>query len=356
MCVDYYPFGMLLPNRHGGDVGYRYGFQGQEKDNEIKGEGNSLNYTFRMHDPRIGRFFATDPLTHEYPWYSPYQFSGNKVIAYLELEGLEEFLANNGKATYNAFRVRKGDNLTNIAKITDTSLNDIIGLNLAVQDNIDHIVPGQELILPSGQTVSEARAEGFIGPLPKEAQQASSKPSRRFSLERLGAIAQKAVATDEHGVGVDTQLGILATAATLGSGSPAVFASQSLSTSFIKTGISAGAQGLIGGGEINVTGAFADGFLTTGASSILGNAFEVKLDVKELSITSTDNIFENKSLSQSAVGAGSSFVFGTLSGGFSNAFGKHAGELGEAVIEKSSQIINNAVQSGVNSKLGGRDE
>src|SRR5690606_32514765 len=40
--------------------------------------------------PRVGRFFAVDPLAKEYPWYTPYQFSGNKVIALNELEGLEE--------------------------------------------------------------------------------------------------------------------------------------------------------------------------------------------------------------------------------------------------------------------------
>jgi RHS repeat-associated protein len=83
-------FGMLVPNRHGSSNSYRYGFQGQEKDDEIKGEGNSLNYTFRMHDPRVGRFFTKDPLEAEYPWYTPYQFSGNKVIEFVELEGLEE--------------------------------------------------------------------------------------------------------------------------------------------------------------------------------------------------------------------------------------------------------------------------
>jgi len=62
-------------------------------DDEIKGERNSLNYTFRMHDPRIGRFFARDPLESKYPFYSPYSFSGNKVISNTELEGLEEMLA-----------------------------------------------------------------------------------------------------------------------------------------------------------------------------------------------------------------------------------------------------------------------
>lgn len=87
---DYYPFGMLSPNRHGSASDYRYGFQGQEKDDEVKGEGNSINYKFRMYDPRVGRFFAVDPLTAKYPHYSPYSFSGNKVIMYNELEGLEE--------------------------------------------------------------------------------------------------------------------------------------------------------------------------------------------------------------------------------------------------------------------------
>ncbi len=79
-----------MPGRHGNTSDYRYGFQGQEMDNEIKGEGNSINYTFRMHDPRIGRFGSIDPLSIGYPYYSPYSFSGNKVIAFGEIEGLEE--------------------------------------------------------------------------------------------------------------------------------------------------------------------------------------------------------------------------------------------------------------------------
>ena len=52
---------MQMPGRNGNTGDYRYGFQGQEKDDEIKGEGNSVNYKYRMHDPRIGRFFAVDP-------------------------------------------------------------------------------------------------------------------------------------------------------------------------------------------------------------------------------------------------------------------------------------------------------
>lgn len=80
---------MLVPGKHGSVSDYRYGFHGQEKDDEIKGAGNSLNYKYRMHDPRVGRFFATDPLEKSYPWNSPYAFSENKVIHMVELEGLE---------------------------------------------------------------------------------------------------------------------------------------------------------------------------------------------------------------------------------------------------------------------------
>ncbi|MNX46594.1 RHS Repeat protein [compost metagenome] len=94
---DYYPFGMLVPNRHKSADDYRYGFQGQEKDDEIRGgEGNSLNYKYRMHDPRIGRFFAVDPLTSKYPHNSPYAFSENRVIDGVELEGKEVQLITGG--------------------------------------------------------------------------------------------------------------------------------------------------------------------------------------------------------------------------------------------------------------------
>jgi len=82
---------MLVPNRNFSSPEYRYGFQGQEKDDEVKGNGNSLNYKFRMHDPRVGRFFAVDPLARNYAWNSSYAFSENRVIDRVELEGLESW-------------------------------------------------------------------------------------------------------------------------------------------------------------------------------------------------------------------------------------------------------------------------
>ena len=87
----YTPFGVGLKNRDFSSEKYRYGFQGQEKDDELKGKGNSVNFTYRMHDPRLGRFFAVDPLSQKYAHNSPYSFSENRVIDAIELEGLETF-------------------------------------------------------------------------------------------------------------------------------------------------------------------------------------------------------------------------------------------------------------------------
>ncbi|MGB1270252.1 MAG: RHS repeat domain-containing protein, partial [Flavobacteriaceae bacterium] len=108
---EYYPFGMLVPNRHASSAAYRYGFQGQEKDDELKGEGNSLNYKFRMHDPRVGRFFAVDPLEKDYPWNSPYAFSENEVINATELEGLEK------RYTYDVWTDGKGIKQSKVSSV-----------------------------------------------------------------------------------------------------------------------------------------------------------------------------------------------------------------------------------------------
>lgn len=68
---------------------YRFSFNGKENDNEVKGFGNQQDYGMRIYDNRLGRFLSVDPLTNEYPWYTPYQFAGNMPIKYIDLDGLE---------------------------------------------------------------------------------------------------------------------------------------------------------------------------------------------------------------------------------------------------------------------------
>jgi RHS repeat-associated protein len=87
---DYYPFGMQMPGRkYAANGSYRYGFNGKENDNEVKGEGNQQDYGMRIYDPRLGKFLSVDPIARQYPRYSPYHFAGNNPIRNLDLDGLE---------------------------------------------------------------------------------------------------------------------------------------------------------------------------------------------------------------------------------------------------------------------------
>ncbi|MBL4706389.1 MAG: hypothetical protein JKY54_17810, partial [Flavobacteriales bacterium] len=87
--TDYYPFGLPMNGRKSPTNEYRYGFQGQEGDLELYGEGNSSNFSFRMHNPRLGRFFVVDPLANMYSYQTPYAFCENRVIDGIDFEGRE---------------------------------------------------------------------------------------------------------------------------------------------------------------------------------------------------------------------------------------------------------------------------
>ncbi len=87
-CSDYSPFGVELDGRTVSG-GYRYGYQGSEKDNETKGNGNSYTTEFRQLDPRLGRWLSIDPLFAKFPWQSPYIQANNNPIIYSDNKGLE---------------------------------------------------------------------------------------------------------------------------------------------------------------------------------------------------------------------------------------------------------------------------
>ena len=89
MNCDYYPGGMLMVGRkYSQSVSYRYGFNGKEKDNDIEGEGNSIDYGARILDTRIGsRWMSADPHLKKYPNESPYLYAGGNPIYFLDPDG-----------------------------------------------------------------------------------------------------------------------------------------------------------------------------------------------------------------------------------------------------------------------------
>lgn len=86
--IDYYAFGSPMVGRTFSLTnGYKFGFNGKENDNEVKGEGNSIDFGARVHDPRIGRFLSLDPLAKKYPSLSNYSYSNNNPIFFIDVEG-----------------------------------------------------------------------------------------------------------------------------------------------------------------------------------------------------------------------------------------------------------------------------
>jgi len=65
----------------------RYGFNSKEKDDEINGNGNSVDFGARIYDNRLGRWLAVDRFEYKYPNISPYSFGLNNPIVFKDEDG-----------------------------------------------------------------------------------------------------------------------------------------------------------------------------------------------------------------------------------------------------------------------------
>ena len=98
--ANYYPFGMQQTGTAGSydlSSDYRYGYNGKEKDDEIKGEANSLDYGARIYDPRVGRWMSTDPLESKYPSMSAYNYVANTPIMAINPDGKDIIILSDPK-------------------------------------------------------------------------------------------------------------------------------------------------------------------------------------------------------------------------------------------------------------------
>lgn len=135
---DYYAFGMVQPGRAFSSNNYRYGFNGQEKSDEVRGEGNQIDFGERIYDSRIGRFLSMDPLANAYPFQSPYNFAANSPITLVDVMGM-------GPGDPLKHTVAKGDNLTKISRKYGVSKDDLAKMN-GIRD-VNKISVGQELLV-----------------------------------------------------------------------------------------------------------------------------------------------------------------------------------------------------------------
>jgi hypothetical protein len=120
---DYYPFGAPINGRGYSSDAYRFGFNTQEKDDEVNGEGNHNTALFWEYDSRLGRRWNTDPVVK--PWESLYACLSDNPILLNDPDGNEpeDFIKDNkgkikwdkkarSQATTKVGEIYLGKNLT----------------------------------------------------------------------------------------------------------------------------------------------------------------------------------------------------------------------------------------------------
>jgi hypothetical protein len=85
--INDHPFGMLMPGRSYSSTAYKYGFNGQEKDDEVYGVGNLNTAQFWEYDTRLGRRWNIDPIVKH--WESGYATFHNNSILFTDVLGLD---------------------------------------------------------------------------------------------------------------------------------------------------------------------------------------------------------------------------------------------------------------------------
>ena len=84
---NYYPYGTQIENRCYEAPTNRFGFQGQQRDDEITGKGNMLSTFYRENSTQTANWYSIDPKSDLYPSKSPYVLYGNNPIVMVDPMG-----------------------------------------------------------------------------------------------------------------------------------------------------------------------------------------------------------------------------------------------------------------------------
>jgi hypothetical protein len=102
--------------------GYRYGFNGMEKENELIGDNKSYTTEYRQLDVRLGRWFSRDPI--DKPFESDYVGFSNCPIVKIDPNGDSDYYTSDGE-----YLGSDGKDGTDIHIITDKDVIEKIKLN-----------------------------------------------------------------------------------------------------------------------------------------------------------------------------------------------------------------------------------
>ena len=142
---NYYPFGSSLNTRgFSAGTGFRFGFNTQEKDKEVYNNNETYTATFWEFDGRLGRRWNLDPVVKI--WESSYVCFNDNPIIIIDV---------NGDDGTDPYKVKKGDNLSTIAKNNGTTIDKLLDLNKNIKDP-NKIYVGQIINLPQLPTSKSA--------------------------------------------------------------------------------------------------------------------------------------------------------------------------------------------------------
>jgi len=106
---------------------HEFGFNGMEKDDDVKGAGNSLDFGARVNDVRLGRWMSLDPYSCKYHSLSGYHAQGNNPILYIDRDGEENIIYLVYVAPKNNKRARlSASQLSEVKKNTERQLENMM--------------------------------------------------------------------------------------------------------------------------------------------------------------------------------------------------------------------------------------
>ncbi len=170
---NYYAFGQLQPGRYGSGNptaagGYRFGYNGKEKDNNGELGLTAYDYGARIYNPGIGKFLSVDPLQTKYPDLSPYHYVANNPLIAIDPDGRKILIVINrgflgiGRKTIE-YTPGKGYNGGNaFAKDVYASFDYILNNDADVHGRINALVKSRK-VLKVVET-NQLGATGFTGP------------------------------------------------------------------------------------------------------------------------------------------------------------------------------------------------
>ncbi len=171
--MEYVPFGEVFIEERNHTWNTPYLFNGKELDEET----GLYYYGARYYNPRVSQWLSVDPLAEKYPSHSPYNYTLNNPVKFVDLDG-EDIFITDGTNTYryingqlqaqgeNGWKNISGKELSNVSgfvRKTVDHLNTLSAKSTTGKNLINFFAQGNnDVTLTSGRKTSVTRNEMTI--------------------------------------------------------------------------------------------------------------------------------------------------------------------------------------------------